>query len=41
VDRITYDKTIEILNKAINHASIDRSEKAKAFERLARFGDGI
>src|ERR671938_466875 len=27
VDRITYDKTIEILNKAINRASIDRTEK--------------
>src|SRR3954466_14385331 len=27
VDRTTYDKTIEILNKAINRASLDRSEK--------------
>jgi hypothetical protein len=37
VDRITYDKTIEILNKAINRASIDRHEKVNAFRRLARF----
>jgi uncharacterized protein len=39
VDRITYDKTIEILNKAINRSAIDRSEKVKAFQRLARFGE--
>jgi hypothetical protein len=39
VDRLTYDKTIEILNKAINRSAIDRSEKVKAFRRLARFGD--
>jgi len=37
VDRITYDRTIEILNKAINRASIDRTEKVSAFRRLARF----
>jgi hypothetical protein len=37
VDRITYDKTIEILNNAINRATIDRSEKVKAFQRLASF----
>src|SRR3954464_7022663 len=35
VDRRTYDKTIEILNKAINRASVDRSEKVEAFQRLA------
>ena len=29
VDRITYDRTIEILNKAINRAAIDRSEKVE------------
>ena len=39
VDKITYDKTIEILNKAINRSAIDRSEKLKAFRRLADFGD--
>ena len=38
VDKLTYDTTIEILNKAINRAAIDRSEKVKAFGRLARFG---
>jgi hypothetical protein len=37
VDRLTYDKTIEILNRAINRASVDRSEKVQAFQRLARF----
>jgi uncharacterized protein len=36
VDRITYDKTIEILNKAINRSAIDRSEKVRAFRRLAK-----
>ena len=35
VDKLTYDKTIEILNKAINRAAIDRSEKVKAFRRLS------
>src|SRR4051812_20145462 len=37
VDRTTYDKTIEVLNKAINRSAIDRSEKVKAFQRLASF----
>ena len=35
VDRPTYDKTIEILNKAINRSAIDRSGKGEAFRRLA------
>jgi hypothetical protein len=35
VDKLTYDRTIEILNKAINRSAIDRSEKVKAFKRLA------
>jgi uncharacterized protein len=39
VDKLTYDKTIEILNKAINRSAIDRSDKVKAFQRLAAFGD--
>jgi hypothetical protein len=39
VDKLTYDKTIEILNKAINRSAIDRSEKVEAFRRLAAFGD--
>jgi hypothetical protein len=37
VDKRTYDKTIDILNNAINRAAIDRSEKVKAFRRLANF----
>jgi hypothetical protein len=37
VDRITYDRTIEIFNRAINRSTIDRSEKVKAFKRLASF----
>src|SRR5204863_3498473 len=40
VDKPTYDKTIEILHKAINRSAIDRSEKVKAFRRLANFTDG-
>jgi len=39
VDRPTYDKTIEILNRAINRAAIDRSEKVSAFRRLASFAE--
>ena len=35
VDRATYDRTIEILSKAINRSAIDRSEKVAAFRRLA------
>jgi hypothetical protein len=38
VDTLTYDRTIEILNTAINRAAIDRSEKVKAFRRLAAYG---
>jgi len=39
VDKPTYDKTIEILNKAINRSAIDRSEKVAAFRRLASFAE--
>jgi uncharacterized protein len=35
VDRGIYDQTIEIFNKALNRSAIDRSEKVKAFQRLA------
>ena len=35
VDRMTYDRTIEIFDRAINRATIDRSEKVKAFRRLS------
>jgi len=37
VDKLTYDRTIEILNKAVNRSAIDRSEKVKAFKRLHTF----
>jgi hypothetical protein len=37
VDRVTYDKTVEILNRAINRSTIDRSDKVAAFKRLANF----
>ena len=39
VDKLTYEKTIAILEKAINRSAVDRSEKVKAFRRLARFGE--
>jgi hypothetical protein len=39
VDRLTYDRTIEIFNKAINRAALDRSEKIKAFRRLGEFAN--
>ena len=38
---LTYDRTIEILNKAINRSAIDRSEKVKAFKRLQALGSGL
>jgi uncharacterized protein len=41
VDRITYDRTIEVLNQAINRSTIERSEKVKAFKRLATFADPV
>ena len=37
VDRPTYDKTIEILDRAVNRANIDRSERVGALKRLAVF----
>jgi uncharacterized protein len=37
VDRTTYDKTIEVMRHALNGAKIDRSEKVRAFRRLAEF----
>ena len=37
VDRPTYDRTIEVLEQALNGArGVDRSERVKAFRRLAR-----
>lgn len=37
VDRVTYDKTIEVMRNALNKAAIDRSEKVAAFRRLSAF----
>ena len=37
VDRETYDKTIEVMHDALNGAKIDRSDKVRAFRRLAAF----
>src|SRR5206468_6977527 len=37
VDRATYDHTIEVMRDALNRSRIDRSEKVRAFRRLADF----
>lgn len=37
VDRPTYDRVVEVFNKAINRSGIDRSEKVRAFRRLANW----
>lgn len=37
VDRETYDQTIHILQEALAHTKVDRSEKIKAFKRLTKF----
>jgi hypothetical protein len=37
VDRATYDKTIEVLHRALNKATVARTEKVHAFRRLAAF----
>lgn len=37
VDRVTYDRTIDVLHTAINRSGIDRSEKVDAFRRLRGF----
>ena len=39
VDRETYDRTIEILGLAVNRAKVDRSERVKAFRRLAALSE--
>ena len=36
VDRATYDRTISILRDAVNKSRVDRSERVKAFARLAK-----
>jgi hypothetical protein len=37
VDRHTYDRTIDVLRRAVDRAKLDRSERVKALKRLARF----
>ncbi len=37
VDRETYDRTIELLRRAVDRSRVDRSDKVKALRRLARF----
>jgi hypothetical protein len=37
VDRETYDKTIEVLGRAVDRSSIDYSERRRALKRLADF----
>ena len=40
VDRGTYDRTVDIFEKALNGArGVDRSERVKAFRRLARLAE--
>jgi hypothetical protein len=39
VDRDTYDKTIEVLRKAVTRAGVDRSERVAALKRLVKFGE--
>jgi uncharacterized protein len=41
VDRITYDRTIDVFSKALNRASVERTEKVKAFRRLANFVENL
>jgi uncharacterized protein len=41
VDRDTYDRTIDILQRALNRASVDRSEKVAAFKRLAEWSEVV
>jgi len=38
VDRATYDRTIDVLEKSINQAKVGRTEKVQAFRRLAEWG---
>jgi len=37
VDRQTYDKTIEVMHRALNRANVGRNDKIAAFRRLAEF----
>ena len=37
VDRQTYDRTVETLQRAMARARVDRSERIDALKRLSRF----
>ncbi|MEJ2313579.1 MAG: hypothetical protein P8Y85_02105 [Nitrospirota bacterium] len=37
VDRLTYDKTIEVLRGAISSARVGRTERINALKRLNRY----
>jgi hypothetical protein len=37
VDRVTYDRTIDLLHRAMARAQVDRSDKVGALKRLSRF----
>jgi uncharacterized protein len=37
VDRETYDTTIDVLRRAVDHSAVDRSERVRALKRLAEF----
>ncbi|RPI54285.1 MAG: DUF763 domain-containing protein [Acidobacteria bacterium] len=37
VDRPTYDRTIDVLRRAVDRARVDRSERIRALKRLAAF----
>jgi len=37
VDRATYDRTIDVLRRAVDRAHVDRSERIGALKRLAQF----
>ena len=38
VDRETCDRTIHVLNDALDHAKVDRTDKVKALKRLLAIG---
>ncbi|GAB4264849.1 MAG: DUF763 domain-containing protein [Deferrisomatales bacterium] len=37
VDRSTYERTVEILHRALDRSRVDRTDKVRAFRRLAAF----
>lgn len=39
VDRETYDRTIDVLQAALQRTTVERSEKIKALKRLGNFAN--